>query len=92
MCSQVSGKRRSERRFLINNRRREMLNRAKGMLSSAASLVSTVTDGEEDSLDNMPENLQYGELYEKKEAVIDILNEASECIDTAIDKIAEAAR
>ena len=36
-----------------------MLNRARGMLSSAASLVTTATEGEEDSLDNMPENLQY---------------------------------
>jgi len=69
-----------------------MLNRARGMLSSAASLVTTATDGEEDSLDNMPENLQYGALYEKKEAVIDLLNEASECIDTAMEKISEAIR
>lgn len=69
-----------------------MLNRARGMLSSAASLVTTATEGEEDSLDNMPENLQYGVLYEKKEAVIDLLNEASECIDTAMDKILEAIR
>ena len=69
-----------------------MLNRARGMLSSAASLVMTATEGEEDSLDNMPENLQYGVLYEKKEAVIDLLNEASECIDTAMDKISEAIR
>lgn len=69
-----------------------MLSRASGMLSSAASLVMTATEGEEDSLDNMPENLQYGVLYEKKEAVIDFLNEASECIDTAMDKISEAIR
>ena len=69
-----------------------MLNRARGMLSSTASLVTTATDGEEDSLDNMPENLQYGALYEKKEAVIDLLNEASECIDTAMEKISEAIR
>ena len=69
-----------------------MLNRARGMLSSAASLVMTATEGEEDSLDNMPENLQYGVLYEKKEAVIDLLNEASECIDTAMEKISEAIR
>lgn len=68
-----------------------MLTRAKGLLSSASSLVSTALDGEEDSLDNMPENLQASELYEKKEAVIDALNEASESIDMAIEKINEAA-
>lgn len=67
-----------------------MLNRAKGLLGSAANLVSNALDGEEDSLDNMPENLQSSELYEKKEAVIDALNDASDSIDTAIEKITEA--
>lgn len=60
------------------------------MLGSAANLVSNALDGEEDSLDNMPENLQSSELYEKKEAVIDALNDASDSIDTAIEKITEA--
>lgn len=67
-----------------------MLNRAKGLLGSAANLVSNALDGEEDSLDNMPENLQSSELYEKKEAVIDALSDASDSIDTAIEKINEA--
>lgn len=60
------------------------------MLGSAANLVSNALDEEEDSLDNMPENLQNSERYEKKEAVIDALNDASESIDTAIEKINEA--
>ena len=67
-----------------------MLNMAKGLLGSAANLVSNALDGEEDSLDNMPENLQGSELYEKKEAVIDALSDASDSIDTAIEKINEA--
>lgn len=67
-----------------------MLNRAKGLLGSAVNLVSNALDGEEDSLDNMPENLQSSELYEKKEAVIDALNDASDSIDMAIEKINEA--
>jgi len=69
-----------------------MLNRAKNMLSSAATLVSTVIDQEEDALDNTPENLQYSETYEKREAAIDALNDASESIDTAIEKIGDAIR
>ena len=60
------------------------------MLGSAVNLVSNALDGEEDSLDNMPENLQSSELYEKKEAVIDALNDASDSIDMAIEKINEA--
>lgn len=53
--------------------------------------MSTALDGEEDALDNMPENLQGSERYEKIEAAVDLLNDASECIDAAIEKINEAA-
>lgn len=46
---------------------------------------------EEDALDNMPENLQGSERYEKIEAAVDLLNDASECIDSAIERINEAS-
>jgi len=52
--------------------------------------VTTALDEEEDSLDNIPENLQTSEQYEKKEAIVDLLNDASDSIDTAIEKIGEA--
>ena len=48
-------------------------------------------DGEEDALDNVPENLQGSERYEKIENALDCLNEASENIDAAIEKLNEAA-
>ena len=67
-----------------------MLNNAKGLLTAAAGIVTRVLDEEEDSLDNMPENLQGSEQYEKKEAIIEMLNEASDSIDTAIEKVSEA--
>ena len=35
----------------------------------------------------MLENLQGSERYEKIEAAVDLLNDASECIDSAIEKI-----
>lgn len=78
-------------RFYINNNRRDILKRASNLLSTASGLVSTALDGEEDALDNMPENLQGSERYEKIEATVDLLNDASECIDAAIEKINEAA-
>lgn len=68
-----------------------MLRKASGFLKSASGLVSTALDAEEDALDNMPENLYGSERYEKMEAVVDLLNDASDCIDAAIDKITEAA-
>ena len=66
------------------------MKRASGLLGTASTLVTTALDGEEDSLDNIPENLQASEQYEKKEAIVDLLNDASDSIDTAIEKIGEA--
>ena len=77
--------------WTVNNQRRDLLKRATGLLNTASSLVSTVIDGEEDALDNVPENLQGSERYEKIENALDCLNEASENIDAAIEKLNEAA-
>lgn len=68
-----------------------MLKRASALLGTASGLVSTALEQEEDALDNMPENLQGSERYEKIEAAVDLLNDASECIDSAIEKINEAS-
>ena len=51
----------------MNNKRRELLRLASGLLSKASDYVSQALDGEQDCLDNMPENLQYSEKYEKIE-------------------------
>lgn len=75
----------------INNKRRDLLKRASSLLGTASGLVSTALEQEEDALDNMPENLQGSERYEKIEAAVDLLNDASECIDSAIEKINEAS-
>ena len=42
-------------------------------------------------LDNMPENLQSSERYEKMEAAIDSLEAAIESIDSAKESIGEAS-
>lgn len=67
------------------------MKRASALLGTASGLVSTALEQEEDALDNMPENLQGSERYEKIEAAADLLNDASECIDYAIEKINEAS-
>lgn len=68
-----------------------MLKRASSLLGTASGLVSSALEQEEDALDNMPENLQGSERYGKMEAAVDLLNDASECIDAAIVRISEAA-
>lgn len=67
-----------------------MLKRASALLGTASGLVSMALEQEEDALDNMPENLQYSERHEKMESTIDLLNDASDCIDGAIEKLGEA--
>ena len=67
------------------------MKRASALLRTASGLVSTALEQEEDALDNMPENLQGSERYEKIEAAVDLLNDASWCIDSAIEKINEAS-
>ena len=67
------------------------MKRASALLRTASGLVSTALEQEEDALDNMPENLQGSERYEKIEAAVDLLNAASEGIDSAIEKINEAS-
>lgn len=76
----------------MNDKRREMLKRAASLLQTTSGLVSSAIDGEEDALDNMPENLQFSERCEKMEDTVDAMNEVSECIDTAIEKIRDSVR
>ena len=74
----------------MNNARRNTLRQAASLLRSASTMVSKVKNDEENSLDNMPENLQDSERCAKMEDVIDLLEEASNCIDSAIENINEA--
>ena len=74
----------------MNDSRRKVLWQAKGLLREAAALVDLVCDQEEDSLDNMPENLQGSDRYAKIERAVDNLREAMEHIEDAQACIAEA--
>lgn len=75
----------------MNNKKRESLKDAKMYLERASNIVSRVLDDEQDCLDNMPENLQASERYERMEAAIDKLEEAIEQIDGAKENIDEAS-
>lgn len=51
----------------MNRVRRELLKTANNYLEKASDLVSTALDQESDCLDNMPENLEASDRYEKME-------------------------
>lgn len=64
----------------MNNKRRALLKKAIIYLDLAEDCVSRATDGEQDCLDNMPENLQYSDRYEKMESAVSSLEAALESI------------
>lgn len=74
----------------MNRKRRAILKNAKDHLGVASVLISQALDEEEDCLGNLPDSLTDGDRYEKMESAVDALNDASENIDAAIDKINEA--
>ena len=75
----------------MNNQKREKLKLARGFLSKASDIVSSVLDDEQDCLDNMPENLQYSDRYERMEAAISKLEDGLNNIEAAEECLEEAA-
>ena len=76
----------------MNNKRRAILRSAIEELRSAAATTDHVMTAEEDCLDNLSENFSGGDRYVKMENAVDLMAEASDCIETAIEKLSEAIR
>lgn len=74
----------------MNEKRRGKLRTAVSMLERASSIISDVLDEEEEVLDNIPENLQGSERYEKIEDTCVNLYDASEDLDSVIENINNA--
>ena len=54
----------------MDRTRRQKLREAIDHLKSASVIVDTVCDAETDCMDNVPENLQYSDRYEKMEQAV----------------------
>lgn len=74
----------------MNKVRREKLRKVAGLLSQTASIIDYVSCQEQDSLDNIPENLLGSERCERMEEVINLLEEAMESIEEAKNRIEDA--
>ena len=68
----------------MNEKRRGRLRDALKMLSSAASIVETVCDSEQDCMDNYPENLQGTEKFERMEDALEKIDDAKGHIQSAL--------
>lgn len=74
----------------MNKMRRDLLVAARPLLDRAASIIEQVAEQESDCMDNIPENLQSSERYEKMEKAVENLEAALEHIVNAQDYLDEA--
>lgn len=74
----------------INDTRREELKKASSLIGDASAIVERVKDEEQDSLDNIPENLQGGNRYQSMENAIDMLSDALDSMSEASEYIERA--
>ncbi len=82
----------------MNKARRKELLRLKERIEELQSEVyDIITDlqcesqDEQDYMDNMPENLQGSELYEKAEQALENMDEAVETLEGIADELSDAA-
>lgn len=68
----------------MNDNRRIRLKESCSMLQTAMGMIRLVEEEEQDSIDNIPENLQNSELCIKMESTIETLEEAVEDVERAI--------
>lgn len=76
----------------MNNARRKKLTNALSLLDSASEILSRVAEEEQDCLDNLPENFQSTDQYEKMEDAVSLLESVVEDIDDVSDRIRDAAK
>ena len=75
----------------MNNKRRKEIAKAVSSLESALIIVSDVASEETDSLDNIPENLEGSDMYEKIYNAVSSLEDAEEKINGAIEDLIDAS-
>lgn len=69
----------------MNKRKRIKLKESEVLLNKAIEIIEAVKEDEQDSLDNMPENLQDSARASQMEDCIDQLDEALEYISSALE-------
>ena len=75
----------------MNKERRSKLSKALAFLSNAEQIVDGVLEEEIGTIDNMPENLENSERYQKMESAIENLEEAIDNIGRASQCIEDAS-
>lgn len=76
----------------MNRKKRDRLSIAINLLDSASDIVSGVYDDESDALENLPENLEGSDRYQKIEDCVLYLEDAVSMIDEATGMLREASQ
>ena len=74
----------------MNKERRKSLREIQSKLDRLGQELETLKEEEEEYRDNMPENLQESDRYQRADEVCDLLQEALESMDNAYQQIEEA--
>lgn len=74
----------------MNKERRKSLREIQSKLDRLGQDLEALKEEEEEYRDNMPENLQESERYQRADEVCDLLMEALENMDSAYQQIEEA--
>ena len=74
----------------MNERKRKKLTVVSGLLDRALDIINAVAEDEQDSMDNIPENFQETDRFEKMENAVELLESAADQIESAKENI-EAA-
>ena len=73
----------------MNKQRRKAIENVTGKIRDLLSDLEMLRDEEEEYKDNIPENLQGTERYERAEECVDNLTEAIDSIESALEEIDE---
>lgn len=74
----------------MNAIRRKKLSKINELLTDAYTMLEEVKDEENECFENIPENLQGSERYDKAEEIVGYLEEAYDNLDEVIRSIDEA--
>ena len=74
----------------MNDARVEIIQRALNLIEQAKDILEVVVTQEQDDFDNMPEDLQSGEMGQRAQDTIDALERAATCCDDAISACVDA--
>ncbi len=75
----------------MNNVRRKRIINLSDKLSELKEELEIIAEEEQEYIDNIPENLQNSERYERADEALSNLNDASDTLDEVIESLLQAS-